>query len=138
MIDPAYNAWADERLIVHLRALDRPQGVDGVLAHLAMAGETWLARLDGTQSPSELWPSLAFEESAVRLAAVNARLREPREERPIHYRSFAGDPFENSVAEILTHVLNHATYHRGEIAGLLLAAGLEPPLTDYIVYLRER
>ncbi len=136
-MNPAYNAWADARMVAHLRCLARPPKVDDVLAHLASAGETWIARLEGESPIPGLWPDLPFEEAADRLAAVDARLGELRDPaNRVRYRNSSGEAFENSVGEVMAHVLNHATYHRGEIAGLLLAASLEPPPTDYIVYLR--
>lgn len=138
---PDYNAWANARLIEFLRGIERPAKVDLVLAHLATAGETWLSRLAGAPPPAtlELWPDLTFEESAKRLAVVDERLREPRDPTVrVRYQNSTGQPFEDFVEDILAHALNHATYHRGEIASLLLAAGIEPPLTDYIVYVRGR
>ena len=138
IVSPDYNAWADDRLVGFLRGAERLAKVEGVLAHLAAAGETWLARLDGGSPSPDLWPDLPFEEAATRLAALDARLREPRDaDARVRYRNSTGTEFENSVAEVVAHVLNHATYHRGEIAGLLLAAGLEPPTMDLIAYLRE-
>lgn len=138
-MSPDYNAWADARLVSFLRGVERPRKVDGVLAHLATAGEVWLARLGGESPVVELWPDLPFEESIARLAEVDAGLGKPRDPAArVRYRNMAGTSFEDPVGDIVAHVLNHATYHRGEIAGLLLAADLEPPLTDYIVYVRER
>lgn len=138
-MDAAYNAWADGVLVDFLRSIARPPHVDGVLAHLVAAGETWLARLDGDSPNTVLWPETPFEESVTRLAAIDRRLQEPRDlAAVVPYRTTTGQAFENTVAEILMQALNHATYHRGEIAGLLLGAGIEPPIMDYIAYLRVR
>jgi len=57
------------------------------------------------------------------------------EERVI-YQNSKGDQFENTVFEMIFHVINHSTYHRGQINSLLKKSGIEPLLTDYIFYKR--
>jgi len=52
----------------------------------------------------------------------------------IQYSNSKGQPFENSVSDILFQVINHSTYHRGQIATGFRQSGLEPLLTDYIYY----
>ncbi|MCW3161858.1 DinB family protein [Chryseobacterium oryctis] len=52
------------------------------------------------------------------------------------YQNSKGIKFENSVFEMLFHVINHSTYHRGQINSLLKQCGVEPILTDYIFYKR--
>lgn len=42
-----------------------------------------------------------------------------------------------SRREILMHVVNHATYHRGHVAIMLYQLGISPPTTDFPVFLRE-
>ncbi len=54
----------------------------------------------------------------------------------ITYTNSRGDTFENSVGDILFHVINHATYHRGQIAMDFRASGLNPVPTDYIFFKR--
>ena len=138
-LTPHYNHWADARLVDFLKTIARPPKVDAVLAHLAMAGETWLARLEDLVAPEELWPDLPFAEAAERLIEVDRRLLVLRDEdATVRYRNSSGEEFEDTVGEILAHLFNHATYHRGEIAGLLLSKNHEPPLTDRIVYRREK
>lgn len=43
-----------------------------------------------------------------------------------------------SRGDILIHVVNHGTYHRGHIGTMLYEASAEPPTTDYPVFLRQR
>ena len=40
-------------------------------------------------------------------------------------------------ADILLHVVNHATYHRGHVAQMVNESGLPPPATDLPVFLRS-
>jgi uncharacterized damage-inducible protein DinB len=54
------------------------------------------------------------------------------------YQNLQGKPFENSYEETLFHVVNHGTYHRGQITTMLRQAGVQQvATTDLIAYLRE-
>lgn len=57
--------------------------------------------------------------------------------RLIRYRNSNGEQFDNSIADILTHVINHSSYHRGQIFKMLRQKGEEPINTDYITYARS-
>ncbi len=57
-------------------------------------------------------------------------------DRVVDYVNSAGDGFESTVADILTHVAVHAAYHRGQVALLLRDGGHEPNPSDYIAYTR--
>jgi uncharacterized damage-inducible protein DinB len=52
----------------------------------------------------------------------------------IDYKNTAGNPFSNSVRDMLFHVVNHSTYHRGQIASDCKRRGIATISTDYIFY----
>lgn len=54
----------------------------------------------------------------------------------INYVTSKGDSYTNTVKDILFHIINHSTYHRGQIAGDFRQQGLEPLVSDYIFYKR--
>ncbi len=54
----------------------------------------------------------------------------------IKYTNSKGESYPNSVKNILFHVINHSTYHRGQIATEFKQNGIEPLVTDYIFYKR--
>jgi len=54
----------------------------------------------------------------------------------IKYLTSKGEPFTNNIEDILFHIINHSTYHRGQIAVDFRDHGLEPIVTDYIFYKR--
>jgi uncharacterized damage-inducible protein DinB len=54
----------------------------------------------------------------------------------IHYKSTDGINFISCLKDIITHVINHSTYHRAQIATALKNEGIIPPVTDYIAYSR--
>lgn len=54
----------------------------------------------------------------------------------ITYTNTKGETHQNTVQEILYHIINHSTYHRGQIMAQLREAGIEPVATDYVIYKR--
>ena len=56
----------------------------------------------------------------------------------VEYRNSKGELWRSRVEDILTHVLFHSTYHRGQIALLMRASGMEPAYTDFIHAVRQR
>jgi uncharacterized damage-inducible protein DinB len=137
--------WADSRL---LSALQGPPAASAEVireyAHILGAGEVWLARLEGRPSRVAVWPELTLGE----LPALGKRVRSGYESylgsldesvlsRTVAYTTSAGEPFENSVRDILLHVALHAQYHRGKVNWLLRESGLDPSPADYIAFVRD-
>jgi uncharacterized damage-inducible protein DinB len=58
-------------------------------------------------------------------------------QRVVSYISLQGVAYNNSVSEIVRQVINHGTYHRGQLRGIAGERGIEFPETDFIAYLRE-
>ena len=54
----------------------------------------------------------------------------------INYANSKGKTYSNSIRDILFHIINHSTYHRGQIATDFKQYGLDPLVTDYIFYKR--
>lgn len=116
----------------------------GILAHLQSARHVWLARL-GFIAPRawEMFPDWTTAQTladAARLDADWARylatLQDADLDRRIEYRTLDGTPVSSTVGEILTHVFNHSTYHRGQVAMLVSQCGGQRPVTDFIAFSR--
>ncbi|RZK70266.1 MAG: damage-inducible protein DinB [Pedobacter sp.] len=54
----------------------------------------------------------------------------------INYTNTKGEAFTNDTKTIIFHMINHSTYHRGQIASEFKQNGLDPLVTDYIFYKR--
>ena len=116
-----------------------------LLGHLAVALECWLARVEGEeQTAVTLFPTdLSVEEAALRIdraldrwERLLSRLNAEELERTVSYRTTFGVAHRSTLADILTHLLAHGAYHRGQI--MLLVRQLEgvPIQTDFIVWAR--
>jgi uncharacterized damage-inducible protein DinB len=55
----------------------------------------------------------------------------------IAYKNSKGEPWNSTVQDILTHVLLHSAYHRGQIASQVRAGGEQPASTDFIHAARQ-
>ena len=58
-------------------------------------------------------------------------------ERVAQYKALDGTPFESPVWQIVLHVVNHATLHRGQVMAMLRQLGAKPPATDLIYFYRD-
>ena len=141
----AYDAWANREALLSLRASGAPPRMAlRVLSHLVGAGRLWLARLEGSRDkPPAVWPELSLEEGASGVEELARRwtgfsgLDGSGLARPVSYTNSKGEPWTSSVQDILMHVVLHGSYHRGQIASELRAAGFTPAYTDYIEAVRR-
>jgi len=141
----AHLIWADDQALEALRsAPDADRAALKLLAHILGSDEAWLARIEERPKRVPVWPEITLGECATLAAEVHARLRtflESLEDaaltRVIRYRNTAGDEFESSLDDILTHMALHGAYHRGQIAMLLRQSGGTPAVTDYIAFTRR-
>ncbi|MDQ6892379.1 MAG: DinB family protein [Acidobacteriota bacterium] len=141
----AYDAWANREALSSLRAAGTPPPKAlRVLSHLVGAGRLWLARLEKSAGkPPAVWPELSLEEAAAGIEELAGRWRRFADvdnaglARTVSYTNSKGEPWTSSVADILTHVVLHGSYHRGQIASELRAAGHAAAYSDYIEAVRR-
>jgi uncharacterized damage-inducible protein DinB len=139
-----YNDWANRRIIVAVRE-SGSQRCRQILAHLLTTEEEYLARLFGKDSTGfDFWPELTTEECGVlarTVAEKYEKLMRRFDEEGLdlwtRYRTSQGVPHENDFRDMLTHVIIHSATHRGNIMLKLRDEGFEPPVIDYIIYVRE-
>ncbi|AYF88535.1 DinB family protein [Pseudomonas sp. JS3066] len=153
----AYHAWAYQRLLDSLRQVDdaayrAPCGLffgslHGTLNHLAAVDRIWLARVRQEPQPydrldvevasgrDELATCLAAGVQAWQAQLVG--LDDATLLRPLDYRNMRGDPQQRSLSDIVTHLVNHGTHHRGQASAAISAMGLETPAMDFIYFKPE-
>lgn len=136
-----YNAWANNRV---LNALTRQQvkseKILSIMGHIVAAQFLWLHRIKGLPPADvKLWGEYNLPQ-LVQMAEDVGRLWlefiETTDDfnRQLTYLNYTGDPYVNNVEMIMIHLVNHSTYHRGQIALLLRQKKLEPINTDFITY----
>jgi uncharacterized damage-inducible protein DinB len=140
-----YNQWANN-LIYH--SLSENQITDpkifSLFSHLIIAEILWFNRVKNEKYEfKDFWQMLTLREMEVlfRRSSDNWRnylnkIQENDLQESCSYINSKGIGYKNTLAQIITHVINHSTYHRAQIASLLRAENIEPPLTDYIAFFR--
>jgi len=126
-----YDLWANLRWLGTLESLKRPDPDTGIFQHMMAAQEIWLRRCRG-HSPAAM-PTPSLDEAT--LKTLNRDWKELLAALPhdpiIEYRRTTGETNALHLHQIARHVVNHGTYHRGELRGLRRAAGdTDFPETD--------
>jgi uncharacterized damage-inducible protein DinB len=156
-----YETWANARVNDSLRsaadrlehggaAAEAPALVKAlqIWAHVQWARRMWLSRLGATDPPSMdegMFPTRSLPAVLRDCADMDelwteylSRLGESQFGSTCRYTATEGIAYDTFVADILTHVVNHSTYHRGQIARLVAECGGEVAQTDYIAFARTR
>ena len=152
-----YNAWANHR---HLEAVSKltteqflkPMGssfgsVRDTLAHIYGGEWVWLERFQG-RSPASLPDVTQFKdvqsleerwmEFEPRLLLFVRGLTQTDLDRMMEYKTLKFGVYKNPLWQSMQHLVNHGTYHRGQVTTLLRQLGGEPILTDLMHFYRER
>ena len=152
----AYNGWANQRVRNSIQNLDpevfqRDLGasfgsLQGTVAHLVSAQWNWLRRWKG-QPASRPLPEETFaspREANRRWVEVDQALAGFVEgldagglQRSIALTTPQGSRYSSPLWRAMLHVVNHSSYHRGQIAAMLRQVGAVPKATDLMLYYRE-
>lgn len=150
-----YNDWANEQVLdaasrLSPEAYERDFGqawgsVRGTLTHVFESDHVWLRRWQGddAQLPRDVraFPSLAALHSAWTdvMEARRVFLAElaPEElEQPVPYTNSTGAAYAEPLWQLLFHVVNHSTDHRGYLSVMLTELGEPPPPLDFVAWVR--
>ena len=149
----AYNSWANARVLETLRALPETDYVSeqgggwpslrATFVHLAGATDAWAERFTGRDATRlatiEELPGL--EDAARVLLAAEEKHRHllpaftpERLAGPFTWKNLKGEPKTAPFWAVVRHVVNHQTYHRGQIAAMARRLGHAPKSTDMVVW----
>lgn len=151
-----YNRWANRRLLEAAATLTAPQftedrgssfgSVRDTLAHIYASEAVWLSRWKGV-SPSAYAEAAGFPSVAV-LAEQWDQLEQARGEfladltdaaldEVVAYTNVQGERWRYPRRQMMQHLVNHSTYHRGQVVTLLRQHGVPAPGTDLLLFLDE-
>src|SRR5689334_4268051 len=151
-----FNTWATHKILDACQVLSDEEfnrnlgnsfnSVRATVVHLMGAEWVWLQRWLG-DSPRSLLPQEEFPN----LAAIEARwmtlakqqqtffltLTDDRLAEKISYVNLRGQPAAYTLAHMIQHLVNHGTYHRGQVVTMLRQLGHPAPSTDLLLYVDE-
>lgn len=143
----AYTAWADAAVwaaVLGNATAAADERVRGYLAHAGQVQRLFLAlwRGEPRPTPDEVAETAALlagsrralEEAAAHLGGLDASELARETTLPIAGRVAGGEPAASTLADTVFQVVNHSTYHRGQVTARLRELGGEPPLVDYIAW----
>ena len=154
-----YHYWARDRVLDAIAPLtneqltgDRGNSFPSILAtvaHLVGADWVWCTRWEGDYSPAALPPvselptleaaRAAWRAEEQRIRALVARLGDDGIQRPLEYTRFDGKREAMPFWQMFQHLVNHGSYHRGQITTMLRQLKMPPPKAlDLIAFYRER
>ena len=153
-----YHYWARDRMLAAVEALTPEQytrdlgnsfkSVRDTVVHIYFADWIWHARWMG-HSPlqglnAENFPDVgairrAWSEHEPQMRSLLNGLGDPDVDRVYEYKNLAGQDFKSIFWHMFQHVVNHATYHRGQVTTMMRQLGAHPGKPqDLIAFYREQ
>ena len=150
-----FNYWANARTLQAVDSLPEEKlyvdlknsfgGIHGTLLHLCGAEDIWLQRMNGANPgvfmKKDVYPT--YDSVKTKWKEVeggwNVYLSNVTEEelaRTLVFKTIKGDEVSQKVWQALQHMVNHSTYHRGQITTMIRQSGGTPLATDLIMYYR--
>lgn len=154
----AYHAWANQQLLDAIIQLPEEKQTQTVASsfdslrktvlHMWDAETIWWQRLKLSEKivrPAEDF-SGSMKEAAENLLQQNrqwyewiANAQEHMLQHVFMYQTFKKEQFKQPVYQMLLHLFNHGTYHRGQLVTMLRQLGVDKiPQTDFIVWSRKK
>jgi uncharacterized damage-inducible protein DinB len=152
-----YNCWANACVLDAVAKLTAEQftrdlsgsfaSVRSTLVHIMGAEWVWLQRWKGT-SPKKFYDPPEFPNTAA-LRAHWTKIENEQMEfiknltdellpMKISYINFKGENWTYALWQMLQHLVNHSTYHRGQVATMMRQLGATPAATDFLLFFDKK
>jgi uncharacterized damage-inducible protein DinB len=140
----AYDEWANREVLTAIRtagganpsANHRPLQL---MSHILAAERVWLERLKHQPQSVPVWPEPDLAQCEAQAAELGSLWLEFLDlitagdvSQSITYKNSKGEEWKSTIVDVLTHVVLHSAYHRGQIASHMRANGQTPAYTDFI------
>ncbi len=152
----AFNTWAEGLVFDAVARISSEQyrrdmqsshgGILGTLAHIISAEQGWLGRWAGDRQvqQSSVQDVASIDELRVHWQRVGEQMQQflgtlsdAKLQETLAVTTSQGGQFANPHWQMIQHVVDHSSYHRGQIASDLRASGQEPAYTDFIHAVRQ-
>lgn len=138
-----YTRWANSEVIRSIISNNiQDDKVIKLFSHLLNALDNWISRINKTKPNFDIW-QIHLTDNMLKLNydLLNQLYEINIETFPdtmITYKNSEGVEYTQPLNAILWHIINHCTHHRAQCSLLLRDLGIEPPVTDYIYYFRNK
>lgn len=140
-----YNNWANDKIIHRLHEVEidftNPSPLK-ILSHVVASQDAWLERVNNRKSYNIfLWEEYSLQE--IEVLSLNShkgwlrfisKLDENDFNKMCEYKNSGGIRNSKTYQDIFQHVINHSTYHRGQINLTFRMNSIEPLKLDFIYY----
>jgi uncharacterized damage-inducible protein DinB len=151
----AYSSWATNRMLNAIEQLTTEQytrdmksshgSIQGTLLHLVGAEKIWLSRWKGVTEPfltlAEV-PDLpamrnVWEDVGRHTVQWLGTMTDAQLNGTFSLKTSTGETVTHIFWQAFQHLVNHSTYHRGQLVTMLRQLEVKPPVTDLIFFYRE-
>jgi len=141
----AYDEWANREVLAAIRANGgETERSLQLMAHILAAELIWLERLKLQPQSVPVWPKPDLEQCEAQAADLGRQWLEFLDlitagdvSQSVSYKNSKGEAWTSTIVDVLTHVVMHSAYHRGQIASHMRASGQVPAYTDFIHGVRQ-
>jgi len=141
----SYDAWANKEVLAAIRATSGENARSlQLMSHIMAAERVWLERLRQQPQSVPVWPEPDLAQCEAEAAKLAGEWHEYLDlvtagdvSLTISYKNSKGESWTSAIVDVLTHVVMHSAYHRGQIASYMRSIGQTPAYTDFIHGVRQ-
>ncbi|CAL67332.1 DinB family protein [Christiangramia forsetii] len=115
-----------------------PERAIKLLSHILNAQNIWNNRVMEKEDKVNVWQNYEVDKmKSIEIKNFKETLDILENEdldRIVKYKNSKGERYQNSLRDIIFHVVNHSTYHRGQIATEFRKEGIDPIVSDFVYY----
>tara|TARA_R110000782_G_scaffold62522_2_gene128459 strand:- start:419 stop:862 length:444 start_codon:yes stop_codon:yes gene_type:complete len=137
-----YNFYCNKKLIEECLVLNTvPSKTISLFSHILNAHHLWNARILNKPNEFEVWQEHEIKDWADihyenQRSSFEIVSNADNFDKRIDYENAEGRLFTNTLQDILFHIINHSTNHRGQIAVDFRNNDIKPIVSDYVYYKR--